>query len=109
MGNVAPATPGQFGTKPTWAYASNQLLADRGRNMSMIEIDVDERGRASLKSAGVAPGRYRVSRVADAFKLEPVTSFTNAELLALSDSEILAAHRAIRDTPERFTPASDLP
>ncbi|MFK4761704.1 hypothetical protein ACI3KS_12275 [Microbacterium sp. ZW T5_45] len=77
--------------------------------MTMIEIDVDDRGRASLKSAGVAPGRYRVSRTADVFKLEPVRSFTTAELLALSDPAVIAAHRAIRETPEQFTPADDLP
>jgi len=77
--------------------------------MTMIEIDVDERGRASLKSAGVAPGRYRVSRSADAFKLEPVKSYTAAELLALSDPAVIAADQAVRENPERYTPADDLP
>ncbi|MDD7963091.1 hypothetical protein [Microbacterium thalli] len=77
--------------------------------MTMIEIDVDERGRASLKSAGVAPGRYRVSRNADAFKFEPVKSYTTAELLALSDPVVIAAHKAVRETPELYTPADDLP
>lgn len=77
--------------------------------MTMIEIDVDERGRASLKSAGVAPGRYRVSRVANAFKFEPVKSYTEGELLALSDPIVLAAHERIRENPDQFTPADDLP
>lgn len=77
--------------------------------MTIIEIDVDERGRASLKSAGVPPGRYRISKAADAFKIEPVNSYTTGELLALSDPQVLAAHQAIQDTPERFTPAEDLP
>ncbi|MDO9063203.1 MAG: hypothetical protein Q7U41_01415 [Microbacterium sp.] len=77
--------------------------------MTMIEIDVDERGRASLKSAGVAPGRYRVSRSGDAFRFEAVKSYTAAELLALSDPTVIAAHQAVRDTPERYSPADDLP
>lgn len=77
--------------------------------MTMIEVDVDERGRASLKSAGVQPGRYRVSTNAGAFKFEPVKSYTAAELLALGDSEVIAAHRAVRETPELYTPADDLP
>lgn len=77
--------------------------------MTMIEIDVDERGRASLKSAGVAPGRYRVSQSAAAFKLEPVRSYTAAELMALSDPHVIEAHQIARQHPERFTPASDLP
>jgi hypothetical protein len=77
--------------------------------MTMIEIDVDDRGRASLKSAGVSPGRYRVSQIADAFKLEPVRSYTTAEILALNDPRILEAHKSIREQPERFSPADDLP
>jgi len=77
--------------------------------MTMMEIDVDDRGRASLKSAGVAPGRYRVSRVEDVFKLEPVRSYTEAELLALGDPHVIAAHQSIQQTPERYTPADDLP
>lgn len=78
--------------------------------MTMIEIDVDDRGRASLKSAGVAPGRYRVAPLtAGAFKLDRVTSYTEAELLALSDPAVIEAHSAARATPERFTPADDLP
>lgn len=77
--------------------------------MTMIEIDVDERGRASLKSGGVAAGRYRISALPGAFKLERVQSHTAAELLALGDSDIVAAHRAMRSSPELFTPAEDLP
>lgn len=77
--------------------------------MTMIEIDVDDRGRASLKSAGVAAGRYRVSREANAFKLEPVISYTSAELLALGDPHVIAAHQLIHDAPERYTAADDLP
>ena len=77
--------------------------------MTMVEIDVDNRGRASLKSAGVKPGRYRVSRVADSFTFEPVESYTSAELLALSDPKVLAAHLVAREASERFTPADDLP
>jgi hypothetical protein len=77
--------------------------------MTITEIEVDERGRASLKSAGVAPGRYRVSQVADAFKLELVKSYTATELLALNDQQVREAHQAMREAPERFTPAADLP
>lgn len=77
--------------------------------MTMMEIDVDDRGRASLKSAGVAPGRYRVSRTAAAIKLELVSSYTAAELLALSDPHLIEAHQIARQYPERFTPADDLP
>lgn len=77
--------------------------------MTMMEIDVDDRGRASLKSAGVAPGRYRVSRTAAAIKLELVSSYTAAELLALSDPDLIEAHQIARQHPERFTPADDLP
>ncbi len=77
--------------------------------MTMIEIDVDTRGRASLKAAGVSAGRYRVSRIEDAFKLEPVRSYTATELLALNDSVIRAKHQKMHDSPELFSPASDLP
>lgn len=78
--------------------------------MTTIEIDVDDRGRASLKSGGVAPGRYRLAALSSsAFKLDRVTSYTEAELLALSDPTIIEAHAAARKTPERYTPADDLP
>ena len=78
-------------------------------HMMATEIEVDDRGRASLRGAGIAPGRYRISQVGNAFKLEKVTSYTDAELLALSDQEVIAAHRNIRTHPEHYTPADDLP
>lgn len=77
--------------------------------MTVTEIEVDDRGRASLRGAGIAPGRYRVTQVGDAFKLERIKSYTDAELLALSDPEVLAAHQTIRSNPEQYTPADDLP
>ena len=77
--------------------------------MATCEIEVDARGRASLKSAGVAQGRYRVSAIGSSIKLEPVLSYTRAEILALSDPEVRAAHDRFREDPESFTPADDLP
>lgn len=77
--------------------------------MPTIEIDVDPRGRASLKSAGVAPGRYRITQIEDSFKLTPVTSYTQAELLALNDDVIQKAHRDARDGVTEFVTSDELP
>lgn len=63
-----------------------------GTPMSTVEIEVDDRGRASLKTAGFAPGRYRVTRLENTFELAPVRSYTDAELLALSSPDIQKLH-----------------
>ena len=42
--------------------------------MAITEVEVDQRGRTSLKSAGIQPGRYRVTTTGTTIQLEPVTS-----------------------------------
>lgn len=64
--------------------------------MTVSEIDVDPRGRASMKSAGVQPGRYRVTvEESGSVTLDPVRSFTRAELLALNDEQVRAKFSAL--------------
>lgn len=53
------------------------------------EIEVDDRGRVSLKKAGVAPGRYRVTvEYNGSVRMDPVSSYTQAEVSALTDSHV---------------------
>lgn len=78
--------------------------------MAVKEIDIDDRGRTSLKAAGVKPGRYRITtRNEETFVLEVVQSFTRTEMAVLADPEVRAAHQAIKDSPELFSPSPDLP
>lgn len=91
---------------PLWVYIGSVV---KEVYMTVTEIEVDDRGRASLRGAGIAPGRYRVSRAGDAFKLERVKSYTDAELFALSDPEVIEAHQSIRNHPDQYSPADDLP
>lgn len=77
--------------------------------MAITEVEVDQRGRTSLKSAGIQPGRYRVTTTGTTIQLEPVTSYTRAELLALQDPEVKAAHQNHAQHPERATEDPNLP
>lgn len=74
------------------------------------EVDVDDRGRVSLKRLGVPAGRYRVTTHADGtFTLTPVHSYTAAELAALADptthkrcEEVLDGTAAVVDASTIF-------
>ncbi len=77
--------------------------------MSVVEIEVDKRGRASLKAAGITQGRYRVTRMDHHYVLEPVISYTEAELAALQDEKVRAAHQAAERGETEFSSSAELP
>lgn len=77
--------------------------------MTITEIEIDDRGRTSLKSAGLAPGRYRVIASANAATFERVISYTETELLALQDGKVAAAHQALADGTLKTVSPDDLP
>jgi len=77
--------------------------------MTVTEIEIDERGRASLKGAGLQPGRYRVISAGGAATLERLVSYTETELLALRSERIAAVHEAIDNGTLETVIPDDLP
>lgn len=77
--------------------------------MTVTEIEIDERGRASLKGAGLRPGRYRVTSAGGAATLERVVSYTETELLALRDGQVAAVHEAFANGSLETVTPDDLP
>lgn len=73
------------------------------------EIEIDSRGRASLKSTGLTPGRYRVVVSENAATMTRVESYTETEILALQDAKIAAAHRAFHAGTTKTVSPDDLP
>lgn len=77
--------------------------------MTITEIEIDPRGRTSLKSAGLAPGRYRVTATENAATFERVVSYTETELLALQDSKVAADRQAFHEGTLKMVRPDDLP
>lgn len=74
------------------------------------EVEVDARGRTSLKKVGVAEGRYRVTPLEDgSLRLDPLVTHTRAELLALSSPAVLKKHEDARAGRTEFVEIDDLP
>lgn len=72
-------------------------------------VDVDSRGRVSLGKIVGDQELFRVSEHNGKIYLEPVTAYTDAELLALTDPVIRENHRRTQTHPETYTSAEDLP
>jgi Mrp family chromosome partitioning ATPase len=74
------------------------------------EIEVDARGRTTLKKAGAEEGRYRVTRFEDgSLRLDPLVTHTRAEILALSSPTVLKKHEDARAGRTEFVESPELP
>lgn len=77
--------------------------------VTVTEVEVDSRGRVSLKSTGLAPGRYRVTVAGNSATLDRVFSYTETELLALQSSKVAEARKDYRNGTLKTVTPKDLP